>query len=238
MSCLPFFFLIVSGNRQATMTMIDPMIDKIHEILSKSRVVRISPRGERASLLCGWVHVTLREKEEMKELSSLTISFVMALTIPWRCHGSLIPSFLRLFSTTLPLSWSSNPLDRFSNGNENHSEKLGIILLNLGGPEKQEDVQGFLYNLFADPDIIRLPKFPCPLAALQKPIAYFISRNRAPKSKAAYQSIGGGSPINMHTKEQAKAIEMSLAKRGIDAKCYIGMRYWSPYTTEVRSFIF
>lgn len=49
---------------------------------------------------------------------------------------------------------------------------------------------------------------------------------------AAYQSIGGGSPINMLTKDQAKAIEVSLAKRGIAAKCYVGMRYWAPYTTE------
>lgn len=90
-----------------------------------------------------------------------------------------------------------------------------------------------MYNLFADPDIIRLPKFPCPLAALQKPLAYFISKRRAPKSMQAYQRIGGGSPINMHTREQAKAIEDELAERGISAKCYIGMRYWSPYTSEV-----
>jgi len=27
--------------------------------------------------------------------------------------------------------------------------KLGVLLLNLGGPEKQESVEGFLYNLFA-----------------------------------------------------------------------------------------
>ena len=35
--------------------------------------------------------------------------------------------------------------------------KVGVLLLNLGGPETGEDVEGFLYNLFADPDIIRLP---------------------------------------------------------------------------------
>jgi ferrochelatase len=35
--------------------------------------------------------------------------------------------------------------------------KCGVLLLNLGGPETQADVQPFLYNLFADPELIRLP---------------------------------------------------------------------------------
>lgn len=30
-------------------------------------------------------------------------------------------------------------------------EKVGILLLNLGGPETLDDVQPFLFNLFADP---------------------------------------------------------------------------------------
>lgn len=30
-------------------------------------------------------------------------------------------------------------------------EKLGVLLLNLGGPDTLNDVQPFLYNLFADP---------------------------------------------------------------------------------------
>lgn len=33
-----------------------------------------------------------------------------------------------------------------------------MLLLNLGGPDKLADVQPFLYNLFADPDILRLPQ--------------------------------------------------------------------------------
>ena len=57
-------------------------------------------------------------------------------------------------------------------------QKVGVLLLNLGGPEKLDDVQPFLYNLFADPDIIRLP---AALQGLQKPIATAISLARAPK---------------------------------------------------------
>jgi len=30
-------------------------------------------------------------------------------------------------------------------------EKIGVLLLNLGGPETLNDVQPFLFNLFADP---------------------------------------------------------------------------------------
>ena len=38
-------------------------------------------------------------------------------------------------------------------------ERVGVLLLNLGGPETLEDVQPFLYNLFADDSIIRLPPY-------------------------------------------------------------------------------
>lgn len=30
-------------------------------------------------------------------------------------------------------------------------DKVGVLLLNLGGPETLDDVQPFLFNLFADP---------------------------------------------------------------------------------------
>jgi ferrochelatase len=33
-------------------------------------------------------------------------------------------------------------------------DKIGVLLLNLGGPETLEDVQPFLFNLFADPVIL------------------------------------------------------------------------------------
>ena len=107
--------------------------------------------------------------------------------------------------------------------------KLGVLLLNLGGPTKKEDVEGFLYNLFVDPDIIRLPPF---LSFLQKPIAYVIAKRRAPQSIAAYESIGGGSPIVMYTQAQADLIQAALCAKGLDAKCYFAMRYWNPYTEE------
>ena len=105
--------------------------------------------------------------------------------------------------------------------------RTGVLLLNLGGPEQLEDVRPFLFNLFADPEIIRLP-FPW----LQKPLAWLISTSRANKSQDNYKEIGGGSPLRRITEEQGAALKEYLQKLGRDVKIYIGMRYWYPFTEE------
>jgi protoporphyrin/coproporphyrin ferrochelatase len=105
--------------------------------------------------------------------------------------------------------------------------RVGVLLLNLGGPDQLEDVRPFLFNLFSDPEIIRLP-FPW----LQKPLAWLISTSRAKKSQENYKQIGGGSPLRRITEEQAQALQSSLQAKGQDAQVYIGMRYWYPFTEE------
>ncbi len=105
--------------------------------------------------------------------------------------------------------------------------RIGVLLLNLGGPDKIEDVRPFLYNLFSDPEIIRLP-----IEAFQKPLAWLISTLRAKKSQENYLEIGGGSPLREITEAQASALENKLREMGHDAKIYIGMRYWHPFTEE------
>jgi ferrochelatase len=107
------------------------------------------------------------------------------------------------------------------------SGRVGVLLLNLGGPEKLEDVYLFLYNLFADPEIIRLP-----IPFLQKPIASLIAASRAPISQENYAMIGGGSPLLQLTREQGENIENALQRRGVEAKVYVGMRYWHPFTED------
>uniref|UniRef100_A0ACD5XUQ3 Uncharacterized protein n=1 Tax=Avena sativa TaxID=4498 RepID=A0ACD5XUQ3_AVESA len=108
-------------------------------------------------------------------------------------------------------------------------EKVGVLLLNLGGPETLNDVQPFLFNLFADPDIIRLPRL---FRFLQRPLAKLISTFRAPKSKEGYASIGGGSPLRRITDEQANALKNALKEKNLEADIYVGMRYWYPFTEE------
>ncbi|KAH6825534.1 ferrochelatase 2 [Perilla frutescens var. hirtella] len=109
------------------------------------------------------------------------------------------------------------------------NEKIGVLLLNLGGPETLDDVQPFLFNLFADPDIIRLPRL---FRFLQKPLAQFISVARSPKSKEGYASIGGGSPLRRITDAQAEELRKALCDKNVPANVYVGMRYWHPFTEE------
>jgi ferrochelatase len=106
-------------------------------------------------------------------------------------------------------------------------DRLGVLLLNLGGPDRLEDVRPFLFNLFADPEIIRLP-----FKGLQKPLAWLISTLRFQKSQQNYLQIGGGSPLRKITEAQAQALAARLREIGQEAKVYIGMRYWHPFTEE------
>ncbi len=105
--------------------------------------------------------------------------------------------------------------------------KIGVILFNLGGPETLADVRPFLFNLFSDPEIVRLP-----IRALQKPLAWLISISRYKKSSSYYAQIGGGSPLRRITDEQAASLRDELKRRGIDANVYVGMRYWHPFTEK------
>ena len=105
--------------------------------------------------------------------------------------------------------------------------RVGVLLLNLGGPDRLEDVRPFLFNLFADPEIIRLP-FPW----LQKPLAWWISTLRTKRSQENYKHIGGGSPLRRITEAQAQALQARLAEKGQPTQMYIGMRYWHPFTEE------
>jgi ferrochelatase len=105
--------------------------------------------------------------------------------------------------------------------------RVGVLLLNLGGPEQLDDVRPFLFNLFSDPEIIRLP-FPW----LQKPLAWLISTLRFQKSQENYRQIGGGSPLRQITEAQGQALEERLLETGREANIYIGMRYWHPFTEE------
>jgi protoporphyrin/coproporphyrin ferrochelatase len=134
--------------------------------------------------------------------------------------------------------------------------RIGVLLLNLGGPDSLDAVKPFLYNLFSDREIIRLGP---PL--LQKPLAWLIATLRSKKTERYYNMIGGKSPILDITRAQAKALENALnsapdtetrrhgdkdtfPSQGISQsalprvpassfKVYIGMRYWYPFIDDV-----
>ena len=107
--------------------------------------------------------------------------------------------------------------------------KKAIILFNLGGPDRLESVQPFLFNLFNDPAILNLPAF------LRYPLAKLISNRRTPTAKKIYQELGGSSPILKLTKEQSKALELKLNNddQASEYKCFIVMRCWHPRAEDV-----
>ena len=108
------------------------------------------------------------------------------------------------------------------------TRRVGIVLFQLGGPDTLEAIEPFLYNLFCDPDIIDFP-----FARIgRKALAKVISTTRARKVQHHYATIGGGSPIRRHTERQAGALETELRNRGINAHCFVAMRYWHPFTHE------
>lgn len=104
--------------------------------------------------------------------------------------------------------------------------KIAVVLFNLGGPDRPESVQPFLFNLFSDRAIIGLPN---PFRWL---VARLISARRAGKARAIYAAMGGGSPILPNTIAQARELETSLRDLG-DVRCFPVMRYWHPFTSEV-----
>ena len=107
--------------------------------------------------------------------------------------------------------------------------KKAIILFNLGGPDKIENVEPFLFNLFNDPAILNLPTL------LRYPLAKLISNRRAPVAKKIYEHLGGSSPILKLTKEQADALERRLNQTQEEDKykCFIIMRCWNPRASDV-----
>ena len=110
----------------------------------------------------------------------------------------------------------------------NSTRRIGVILFQLGGPGTLEDIEPFLFNLFCDPDIISFP-----FARIgRKPLAKLISSTRAKKVQHHYAVIGGGSPIRRFTEQQARALQKELTALGIDARCFVAMRYWHPFTAE------
>jgi ferrochelatase len=103
-----------------------------------------------------------------------------------------------------------------------------VLLIQLGGPETLDDVPGFLYRLFSDPDVIRVKP-----ALLRKAIAAAIAFGRKKASRELYRSIGGGSPIRRLTEEQARGVERLLADHGRPVPVRAAMTCSRPFVEDV-----
>ncbi|MDQ2802763.1 MAG: ferrochelatase [Pseudomonadota bacterium] len=109
-------------------------------------------------------------------------------------------------------------------GKEAAASRVAIVLFNLGGPDRPEAIRPFLVNLFTDPAILRVPFFVRPFLARR------IARSRLAPATANYALLGGRSPLLELTQRQAVALEAALPE--LDAKCFIAMRYWHPFSVE------
>ncbi|XP_063066634.1 ferrochelatase, mitochondrial [Engraulis encrasicolus] len=110
---------------------------------------------------------------------------------------------------------------------ENRKPKTGILMMNMGGPEKLDDVHDFLLRLFSDRDLMQLPA--------QDHLGPFIAKRRTPKIQEQYSRIGGGSPIKQWTTMQGEGMVKLLDEMCPDTaphKFYIGFRYVHPLTEE------
>jgi ferrochelatase len=100
--------------------------------------------------------------------------------------------------------------------------RVAIVLFNLGGPDRPEAIKPFLLNLFSDPAILRVPGFVRPL------LARIIAAARLKPATANYAILGGRSPLLGLTEAQARALESALPD--MQARCFIAMRYWHPFS--------
>ncbi len=105
--------------------------------------------------------------------------------------------------------------------------RVAVVLFNLGGPDNQDAVKPFLFNLFRDQAIIDLP------AVARYPLAALIATTREKTAQANYAIMGGGSPLLPETQAQARALEAVLAaEQGAEIRCFVAMRYWKPFARE------
>ena len=108
------------------------------------------------------------------------------------------------------------------------TRRIGVVLFQLGGPDTLEAIEPFLFNLFCDPDIIDFP-----FARIGRKAAGQADLDH-PRQKGTASLLlhRRRSPIRRFTEQQAHGAGSSNWKHGLDARCFVAMRYWHPFTAE------
>lgn len=101
-----------------------------------------------------------------------------------------------------------------------------LLLINMGGPARRNDVEPYLREIFSDPAIIALP------GVLRKPLAGMIARRRAGEVADRYESIGGYSPLFHWSESLRQAIRDCLRTSGESMDVAWAFRYMSPTIDE------
>lgn len=105
-------------------------------------------------------------------------------------------------------------------------ERTGVLLLQMGGPRSLDEIESYIQRLFNDPLLVQLP---FPVSLFRGPLSRKVARKRAPEVREQYRLIGGSSPNNRVTGEQAQALQEAL---GEGFNCYAAMAYTPPRINE------
>lgn len=109
------------------------------------------------------------------------------------------------------------------------TEKLGVLVVNLGTPEAPETpaVRRYLAEFLSDPRIIELPRWLWNIL-----LHGIILRFRPSRSAKAYQEVWSdetGSPLLSISRQQESALREELTRRfGDQVQVALGMRYGTP----------
>lgn len=86
-----------------------------------------------------------------------------------------------------------------------------VLLLAFGGPTRPQDVRPFLDNV--------LRGKPIPTERYEEVVRH-------------YEEVGGSSPLNRLTFEQARALGDLLRREGPSLPVFVGMRHWDPHIAD------
>ena len=124
------------------------------------------------------------------------------------------------------------PFDREPEYTHGTPARTAVLLVNLGTPQAPEPgaVRRYLRQFLSDPRVVEIPR------VLWLPILYgVILAVRPKKSAAKYAAIwtDKGSPLLVHSQQQALLLRGYLGELGLDVDVRLAMRYGEPSIPRV-----
>ena len=112
---------------------------------------------------------------------------------------------------------------------------VGVVMMELGGPLRPDEVEPFLESRLLDPVEVDLPV----PRSLRPWAARYVARRRGQALRRSFEMIGGCSPLRRHVSEQAEVLQRRLNERfgpttGATFRTYVAMRHGDPSMETAR----